>query len=67
MNADVVFKSGKTITIENVKEIRQQRRGENVETVKPENYFVLGVPTIFIGKQILTVSDNSVEYVGFYD
>ncbi len=67
MNADVVFKSGKTITIENVKEIRQQRRGENIETVKPENYFVLGVPTIFIGKQILTVSDNSVEYVGFYD
>ena len=67
MNADVVLKSGKTITVEDIKEIRKQRRGENVETVKPENCFVIEVPTIFIGKQILTVSEDSVECVAFYD
>lgn len=67
MNADVVFKSGRTVTIEDIKEIRQLRRGEFVETVSPEKCFVIVAPTIFMGKQILTVSQESVECVAFYD
>ena len=67
MNADVVFKSGRTVTVEDIKEIRQLRRGEFVETVTQEKCFVIVAPTIFMGKQILTVSQESVECVAFYD
>ena len=65
MNAKVIFKSGKTVIVDDVKEIRKQYPNGNTDTLKPEDCFVVSVPLIFIGKQILSVSSDSVEYVEF--
>lgn len=67
MNAKVIFKSGKTVIIDDVKEIRRKYPNGNTDTLKPQDCFVVTAPLIFIGKQILSVSNDSVEYVEFRD
>lgn len=67
MNAEITFKTGKTITIENVKEIRELWPGDKLKYHKPENFFISNVPTIFIGKETLSVHGINIDSVVFKD
>ena len=67
MNATITLKSGTPITVENLNEIRELWPGDKLKQRTPEDFFIANVPTIFIGKETLSVHGSNIESVVFRD